>query len=1168
MTNIGREGKRHIKRTASFLLSVILIFTSNSASCINAAEAVPGMTVSEDTIYEETVSAGTVSEESVSGENLPEDVVSDNKTVSEEEVPGNTVSNDSVSEDKAQTDHVSDDSVSADASYDEDIPFGAFDDNIEIENPEPLPEFSTPASEGQLQDTDRSDSLRNSIFVEEAAGNSYAASYNGIEQGILPDSIRDQGNSSLCWAFSAALLAEVSMIKNSFAPRNVHYSEDQIGYFFFHHVTDPIGGTANDETTLKGSGTYYTKGGNNAYNVWNLASWTGVRDQMDLPFKNSAYKAEEVTDDLAYSSIAHLQNSYFTKTTSSGNDISYIENVKELVYEHGAASIIINSGYSINEKHATYSTADAGGHNVTIIGWDDNFPVENFSTAPPGCGAWYMRDNYGTNGNRDENGCFWMSYYDACIRRSSSKAIAFEFERGDNYDNNYQYDGSCGGSSFSFENTKTLTAANVFTAKDNEILEAVGFAPANASSDYEIKIYKLNSVNELPDSGDFVAEASGSTRYYGFRTVSLNQSVFLQEGQVYSVVVKVTTSEDSAKLSVDAASDADNWVRFSPATLEKQSYVYSSGWKDMHTYGAGNRVFRIKAYTNDSQYMSASYEDLPGGGMVYTGKECCLGVKVVSRNGAVMKEGTDYSVSYQNNINVGKARVVVTPLNGMILKNGSYYYNILPKDASHFNIAEIPSMEYTGEELTPEPVVKDRDLGTTLEKGKDYTVSYNNNINEGDGKVYITGIGNYTGRAEKSFFISAAPEKELTISKIKDIRFKPGAGPLTPSVTVLDGSTALVEGRDYRRYYSGNNHAGTAVVSVCGLSRTVYDNSRATAQFTILPYQMKNVTIEGTGDRPYIEGKDYSKDDIFVNVYAKSAATGELIALKEGTDYEIAFEEDTKIPSKSGKRVYYRVNGIGDYSGSVRKSFTVRNYIPISDTDQFEITLSRKEYTYDGSYFKPEVKVKWKQDGDPSKTVELVEGTDFSCRYSNNKNAGRASVTIKPTSSFTKKNKVKGSVKAYFTVLPQTLEGCYMDPIKELTYNSKARKPSVAVYTSDGKRLKSSQYYVEYNNNICVGTAGITVYGKKNRTGVLCTQTFIIKPQSFGKVKLKYKYDKSAGAFRYFKVCYGSSTLRENIDYTLSETGPDSKGKYTITVNAIEGRNFLADKTKSMKYKK
>lgn len=60
---------------------------------------------------------------------------------------------------------------------------------------------------------------------------------------------------------------------------------------------------------------------------------------------------------------------------------------------------------------------------------------------------------------------------------------------------------------------------------------------------------------------------------------------------------------------------------------------------------------------------------------------------------------------------------------------------------------------YSGSEITPEPTVTYN--GTMLEKGKDYTVSYKNNIEAGtEAAVIVTGIGSYSGEVTKNFAIS------------------------------------------------------------------------------------------------------------------------------------------------------------------------------------------------------------------------------------------------------------------------------------------------------------------------------------------------------------------------------------------------------------------------------
>ncbi len=58
---------------------------------------------------------------------------------------------------------------------------------------------------------------------------------------------------------------------------------------------------------------------------------------------------------------------------------------------------------------------------------------------------------------------------------------------------------------------------------------------------------------------------------------------------------------------------------------------------------------------------------------------------------------------------------------------------------------------YTGSAITPEVIVTD--LGKTLVKDTDYTVSYSNNVEPGYATVTVTGTGNYKGSRQFDFYI-------------------------------------------------------------------------------------------------------------------------------------------------------------------------------------------------------------------------------------------------------------------------------------------------------------------------------------------------------------------------------------------------------------------------------
>lgn len=135
----------------------------------------------------------------------------------------------------------------------------------------------------------------------------------------------------------------------------------------------------------------------------------------------------------------------------------------------------------------------------------------------------------------------------------------------------------------------------------------------------------------------------------------------------------------------------------------------------------------------------------------YTGSPCVQGVSVKDSEAKLTVD--DISVTYENNINVGTATIIYTGKNnytGEIRKN----FKITEASITDDMIANIPSVTYNTRAHTPDVTVTFE--GSTLEAGKDYDVAYTNNINAGTATVTVTGKGNFTGTASKTFTINKA----------------------------------------------------------------------------------------------------------------------------------------------------------------------------------------------------------------------------------------------------------------------------------------------------------------------------------------------------------------------------------------------------------------------------
>lgn len=238
-------------------------------------------------------------------------------------------------------------------------------------------------------------------------------------------------------------------------------------------------------------------------------------------------------------------------------------------------------------------------HAVSIVGWDDSYPVDAFGSAQGGKpaypGAWLCKNNWGSDtfyralGNEDASihwgirddqtqeatGFFWVSYYD----HSLTNPVAFEVSPiGE--DTLYQYD-YLGTSEYEMPSTYTgdIKVANVFKAEDIELIDSVSawtFSPgetvktwiyalddptrdskAHAESVHPVAGGTVSALEEPVDAnliadGDAFEEAMSSAQllleqtdtfeYAGFHTINLNDPVLVLAGEKFVVAQTVQTS--------------------------------------------------------------------------------------------------------------------------------------------------------------------------------------------------------------------------------------------------------------------------------------------------------------------------------------------------------------------------------------------------------------------------------------------------------------------------------------------------------------------------------------------------------------------------------------------------------------------------------------------------
>lgn len=288
----------------------------------------------------------------------------------------------------------------------------------------------------------------------------------------------------------------------------------------------------------------------------------------------------------------------------------------------------------------------------------------------------------------------------------------------------------------------------------------------------------------------------------------------------------------------------------------------------------------------------------------YTG-DAIKPVTTVKYNNKELVYDTDYDFSYENNENVGTATVNVN-FKGNYTGTLPTTFTITAKALTQddVTIAPVADVVYTGQPLTPEPVIKVGDK--TLEKDKDYTLIYKDNTEKGTGNIQIDFISNYIGQVGTTFRIV---EKVLTADDvvISDIPEQEYTGnPIEPKVEVKYGDTTLTECTDYILDYTDNTNKGNGTVRV--LFKGDYAGE-VDKEFAI-----KSKALTETDVTVTIGNQTYTGQPLTPNVTVKY---GNLTLVKD-KDYTITYEDNTKVGTGKAKITF-----TGNYSGETEGTFQI-----------------------------------------------------------------------------------------------------------------------------------------------------------------------------------------------------------------------------------------------------
>ncbi len=462
---------------------------------------------------------------------------------------------------------------------------------------------------------------------------------------------------------------------------------------------------------------------------------------------------------------------------------------------------------------------------------------------------------------------------------------------------------------------------------------------------------------------------------------------------------------------------------------------------------------------------------------LYSGEPVTQEIRVYCGS-SLLKENSDYTVSYANNRNAASRDSLRSPV--LTVKGKGNYvkttraerFAIKPRSLREEYLSgnisvESPAVAWNGKEQKETPAVYWN--GKKLKSGTDYVTEYGAAacVEAGEYLFTIRGKGNFlntddailSGPEFKECIVntSSGTEPRALISRTR-VRapgsvYYSGQAVTTISsgdLSVHDGDVLLKENVDYRVSYHNNGKVGKATLILTGEGRYVGEKR---VSFSITGRPMRAVSIDAPDWKNKLVWQQGGVTQDEGKITLRFVSDGENSVLIPGTDYEVTYMGNDRVGTAT---VVY--TGIGRYTGAIRRTFSV---LPVDlaaaeAAGDLSVTGEDPPFMTGGAIADPTVV--WKGQ-------RLKKGVDYTLRCSQNKavtkgktddrsGKGMPTVTIKGKGCF------KGTIRRSFTIVRGSL---YQVTIQtaDKAYNGKPGKwrQSFRVRDVNGKTLKMGRDY-------------------------------------------------------------------------------------------------------------
>ena len=363
------------------------------------------------------------------------------------------------------------------------------------------------------------------------AGDPLPARWDSREHGWITP-IRNQGGLGTCWAFASYATLEAQFLKDGLGERD--FSEKNMANLHGWNLAPEEGGDYNMAAGY-------------------LLRWSGAVDETNDVYITSV---SQWTSSPPLPPAVRVQNVVWTDALDGSQEA--IDATKRAIMEYGAVATALYWG-TYYEKGASYYCPEdkTQNHAIAFVGWDDDYPTNNFRVAPPGKGAWIVKNSWGRS--HGEQGYYFVSYHDVTLGRNQVGVVFVPAGLGEDYGAVRGHDRLGPVFDASASNSVVLSQhdlqASVFTASWNERLDAVGLWTTVYPNPCEISVYtNVTRGGATPVAGGTLATQQTNTLMRaGFSTIPLETPVPLADGTGFAIVYRQTGTNLSNVVNCDSA---------------------------------------------------------------------------------------------------------------------------------------------------------------------------------------------------------------------------------------------------------------------------------------------------------------------------------------------------------------------------------------------------------------------------------------------------------------------------------------------------------------------------------------------------------------------------------------------------------------------------------------